>query len=39
MPKIRMKKEFNIYIQHLINYCKFKDLSVKTIKEINPLMA
>lgn len=32
MPKIKTKKEFNIYIQDFIDYCKLKNLSIKTIK-------
>jgi integrase/recombinase XerD len=32
MPKIKTKKEFSIYIQDFIDYCKLKELSIKTIK-------
>lgn len=32
MPRIKKKKEFGYYIQDFIDYCTYKDLSVKTIK-------
>lgn len=32
MPRIKKKKEFGYYIQSFIDYCTYKDLSVKTIK-------
>ena len=32
MPRIKKKKEIGYYIQDFIDYCTYKDLSVKTIK-------
>ena len=32
MPRIKKKKEIGYYIQDFIEYCTYKDLSVKTIK-------
>ena len=31
MPRIKKKKEIGYYIQDFIDYCTYKDLSVKTI--------
>lgn len=39
MSKIKTKKEFNIYIQDFIDYCKLKNLSIKTIKSYYQTLA
>ena len=32
MPRIKKSKEFVCYIQDFIDYCRYKELSTKTIK-------
>jgi len=39
MPKIKTKKEFTIHIQDFIDYCKLKNLSIKTIKSYYQTLA
>lgn len=39
MPKIKTKKEFSIYIQDFIDYCKLKELSIKTTKSYYQTLA